>query len=179
MTTLTIDLADILDHKLQFGFTVPVSVDVDQLLEHADDDWEHELDLESLLAERRQAVVLLDASEVHDRHPHLTPDQAWDLVQIVRADFEAFVDDAIDDAVYFNFPTARMTLQTRLLNLRYSLNGRTDDLGRRLTHELAGLQRVFDKLPTTPDGTNPALEGSLAVALDDLETAARVAGGAV
>lgn len=179
MTTLTIDLAAILGHKLQFGFTVPVPVDVDQLLEYADDDWEHELDLEGLLAERRQAVVLLDAGTVQDRHPHLTPDQAWDVVQVVRSDFEAFAEDAIEDAVYFNFPTARMTLQTRLLNLRNSLDGRTDDLGRRLKHELAGLQRVFDKLPTTPDGTNPALEGSLAVALDDLEAAARVEGGAV
>lgn len=178
MTTLTIDLADILEAKLQFGFTVPVPIDLDQLLEYADDDWEHELDLDALLADRRQAAVLLDAATIHDRHPHLTLDQAWEVVRIVRADFEAFAEDVVDDAVHINYPTARMGLQTRLMNLRYALNGRTDEGGVRLRGELAGLERVFHKLPVFPDGANPALEGGLAAALDDLEAASREGGAA-
>lgn len=176
MTTLTIDLADILEHKLQFGFTVPVPIDVDQLLEYADDDWREEIDLDGLLAEQRKAAVVIDAADFTREYPHLTDAQAWELAQTVRDDFQHFLKaDALHDAVHFNYPTVRMTLESRMSNLRYTLRARTDEASVRLAAELEGLRRLLDRLPATDD---PALEGVIAATLDDIENASREGGAA-
>ena len=176
MSHITIDLADILEDKLQFGFHVPVAIDVGQLLEYGDDNWDYALDLNDLLAHQRKTVVVISADDIGREYPHLNADQAWEIAERLRDDFAAFLDDAVADAVHINYPTARMQLHSRLLNLRHGLRGREDELVKRLLGELDGLLRLFHKVPESD--TDPAVHGVFAAALDDIEAATKVEGGA-
>lgn len=174
MKHITIDLADILETKLQFGVSIPVSIDVDQLLEYGDDDWSHDLDIGDILSRQRITAVLISAEEVQRQYPHLSDEQAWETAERLRDDFEAFLEDAIADAVHINYPTARMQLHSRLLNLRYGLRGRDDEPAKRLLNEVDGLLRVFHHVPESD--ADPALHGALAAALDDIEDATKTQG---
>lgn len=178
MTKLTIDLADILKRKHPHGFHAPADIDIDTFLEFADDDWEHELDLTPFLAGRKEAAVILRAADVKNLYPHLTDEQAWEATEQLRDDIELFVEDAIADVVHLNFPSVRMRLHGRLMNLRYALQARTDGIAEQLLNEVKGLERLFASRPDAFGDGNPALEGAIAATLDDLESASREGGAA-
>lgn len=176
MTKISLDLAQILEAKYPQGFHVPADIDLTNFLEFADDDWTEELDLDALLAEERKAAIIITAQQVKNDFPHLSDEQAWEVVEITRDQTQLAIDDFIADVVHFNFPSTKMELHSRLMNLRYRLNGKGDATSKQLQHELSGLLRLFHKLPDTLDG-NPALEGIIAATLDDIETAVNPIGG--
>jgi hypothetical protein len=47
---LTVNLADVLERKYPSGFHVPADIDIGMFLEFADDDWDHTIDIDALLA---------------------------------------------------------------------------------------------------------------------------------
>jgi hypothetical protein len=174
---LTLDLADILADKLGGGITVPVHVDADEFLESADDDWDHELDLDRLLADQRRAAVILSAADIRDRHPHLTDEQAWDVAGVVRDDLRDMLDDFVASVVDLNHPSAKSALEGRLFRLRHALDRRDEPDAKSLSGRLSGLLDLLRKVPDTTAG-NPALEGVIAATLDDFEAEAGRIGGA-
>lgn len=172
MTTITIDLAEILEAKLQHGFHVPVSIDIRDLLDYADDDWDETLDLDLLLAGRHEAALIFSATDVRRLRPHLTDDQAWEVAEVTRDQFRHALDDFLGDVADENYPTAKRELQRRALGLKHRLECPSPDRpeATELIQQLAGVQRLITKLPDDAHG-HPALEGSLAATLDDLERA--------
>jgi hypothetical protein len=87
MTKITLDVANILKRKYPGGFHAPADIDIDTFLEFADDDWEHEIDLDTLLARDGQVALLLSTEDVYARRPDLTHDQAMDVLRMSRGDF--------------------------------------------------------------------------------------------
>jgi len=176
MTTIQIDLADILEGRLQFGFSIPVPIDVSQLLEYADDDWRHDLDLEDLLSEQRKVAVIISAGDIKRNFPHLTEGQAWEIAAGIGDHMQGGLEDWISDAVYMDYPSSQMKLLQRARSLKSTLSARTDDPATTLLAETNGLLRLINKLEGAP--SDPALEGKIAATLDDIETSMTKKGGA-
>jgi hypothetical protein len=170
MTTITLDLREILEAKLQHGFNVPVSIDVGDFLDYADDDWEEPIDLDCYLALRQEAAVVFSAKDVKRLRPHLSDEQAWEVVEITRDQTQSMMDDFLGDVADEACPSGKRLLQQRLvrLKLRVTDKHRVRPEAETLLQELAGIQRLLGKVPDDASG-NPALEGSIAATLDDLE----------
>jgi hypothetical protein len=170
MTTITIDLREILEAKLQHGFHVPVSIDASDFLDYADDDWDEPIDLDCYLAQRQEAAVVFSAKDVKRLRPHLSDDQAWEVVEITRDQTQSMMDDFLSDVADEACPSGKRLLQSRLvrLKLRVTDQHKLNPEAERILQELAGIQRLLGKVPDDTKG-NPALEGSIAATLDDLE----------
>ncbi len=163
-TKITLDLAGILAAKLQHGFHMPVTVDIAELLEYADDDWDEELDLDDLLARDGRAALVFSADDARAARPHLTGEQAWEVTRVTRDECRDALGDFLGDVADANHPTAKLILQRRL----GALTARLRDDPRSEPPELVGFRRMIERLPA---GGDPALEGFVAAALDDLEAA--------
>lgn len=87
MTKLNIDIADILGDKFPHGFHVPVDIGLETFIEWADDEWTHELDIDTLLQERDQVAVIWGIDAVKIRRPDLTREQAWEVLLRAREDY--------------------------------------------------------------------------------------------
>lgn len=157
---LEIDLADILADRYPHGFHAPADTDVTTLLEFADDDWRHELDLHALLAGRHAIALVWDADMLLSHYPHLTPDQAWEVLRECERNYTAEAGLTWDDVtgvVSDRFPDAAEAKQ-------------------RLLDRLHALRRRVEALPDDPR-TGPADYGGVAARLDDIEDLVRQAGG--
>jgi hypothetical protein len=170
MTTITVDLAEILESKFQHGLSIPVSIDVSDLLDYADDDWSESLDLDLLLAERQEAALIISAKEAKRVRPHLSDEQAWEVAQITRDQTLWAIEDFLGDVADENYPTGKQLLQRRAAQLKARFGGSQTQPSEadELLQQLAGLHRLIAKLPEDDHG-NPALEGTIAATLDDIE----------
>lgn len=81
---LTVNLADVLERKYPSGFHVPTDIDIGTFLEFADDDWDHTLDLDALLAAEHRVATLWSVDDVLSRRPDLTRQQAWQVLTTAR-----------------------------------------------------------------------------------------------
>src|SRR5262245_9025113 len=90
-TKMQIDLADILKRKYPHGFHAPADIDIDAFLEFADDDWDHGLDIDihEVLAESKAIALIWDADMLLSTYPHLTEEQAWEVLQECERDYAA------------------------------------------------------------------------------------------
>ena len=149
MTTVEIDLADILEQKYPHGFHVPADIDLSMFLEFGDDDWTHDLDLKSLLAKDRRIALVFDTEDVKTLRPHLDDDQAWEVLQ----QFEAACEDCqepmletIRQLADFAYPDDKAVLRERI-------------------------NRLAKQVEALPDRqrSNPAAYGEAAAKLDTLE----------
>ena len=152
MTTLEIDLADILERKYPHGFHAPADIDIGTFLEFADDDWMHEIDIEHLLTANQLIGITWKAQLVLDERPDLTDDQAWTVLQACQAHFEEFTD------------LMMKTIRQRADSLFPKLKGKAA-----LRAQLAQIEKQIDALPEH-DCTDPAAYGSVAAALDTIAT---------
>ena len=170
MTTITINLAEILEAKLQHGFSVPVSVDVGDLLDYADDDWDEPIDLDLLLAQRQEAALIFSAADVKRLRPHLTDEQAWEVVGFIRDQMRPTVEIYLCDLADEYFPSAKANLHHRVHQLQSVLHRRhaARPEAERIVQQLFGIERLIEKLPHDVSG-NPAMEGSIAATLDDID----------
>lgn len=176
-TMLKIDLDEILEEKLQFGFTVPVPIDVSQLLEYGDDDWRYDLDLDEILASQCKAAIVISAEEVRREHPQLTQDQAWEIAQVVRDQTRDALEDFIGDTVWMNYPSERMKLRDRIYKLQRVLQGRDDAPFKKMADELQGLARLLNR-EDHKASDDPAICGAVAATLDDIDAVLAKEGGA-
>jgi hypothetical protein len=150
MTTVGIDLADILEQKYPHGFHVPADIDLSMFLEFGDEDWTHELDLKALLAKDRRIALMFDTEQVKTLRPHLDDDQAWEVLQQFESaceDFQEPMLETIRQLADFAYPNDKAILRERLNRL----------------------SRAVEALPDR-ERTNPAAYGETAAKLDTLET---------
>lgn len=160
MTTLDIDLAEILANKYPHGFHAPADLDITTFLEFADDDWQHTLDLHALLAEQHTIALLWDTDMLLSHYPHLTTEQAWEVLCECKQNYTAEAGLTWDDiaaVVNDRFPDAAEARQ-------------------RLLDRLHALRRQVETLPDDPQ-TNPARYGEVSARLDDIEEWIRQTGG--
>jgi hypothetical protein len=192
MTDITLDLAAILERKYPRGFHAPADIPIDTFLEFADDDWEHTVSLDDLLDGQRAAALTFTAADVKERRPDLTDEQAWEVARIGRDDFvrERCHLDYLECTADALFPSVKRQALDRVYGLKFRVRERlsaaeaahperresTDRL-REWLHELNGVERIARKLPDQIAG-DPAAQGSVAAALDDLEAAITGNGGA-
>jgi hypothetical protein len=185
MTDITLSLDDLIEKKFPSGFCVPVHIDMSDFLEYADDDWEFTFNLDEMLVNRKAAVLTFTAADVKERRPDLTDEQAWEVARTGRDDFvrERCHLDYLECTADALFPTAKRQSLDRVYGLKFRVRERlaaaeatnpderesTDRL-HRLLHELAGIERIASKLPDRVTG-DPAAQGSVAAALDDIESA--------
>jgi len=170
MTHISIDLAELLQAKLQHGFSVPVSIQVEDLLEYADDYWDEVLDLDHLLEARHEVALVITADQVLELRPHLTHEQAWEVAKITRNDTQYMLRDLIGDVADLNYPTAKDQLLLRAIRLQATLKSlaETEVTALAALQQLEAVRRGIDRVPERPD-VDPAWIGSLAASLDDLE----------
>ncbi|VTS07982.1 hypothetical protein [Tuwongella immobilis] len=185
MTQITLELDQLIEQKYPCGFHVPVHIDLGDFLEFADDDWRFDISLEEVLADQKVAVLTFTAADVRERRPDLTEEQAWEVARIGRDDFvrERCHLDFLECTADGLFPSVKRQALDRVYRLKFSVRERlsitegahpesresTDRLHQWL-HELAGIERIARKLPDRITG-DPAAEGAIAAALDDLESA--------
>jgi hypothetical protein len=170
MTHISIDLAKLLEAKLQHGFSVPVSIDIEQFLEYADDHWDEVLDLDHLLEPRREVALIITAAQVSELCPHLSYEQAWEMAQVTRDQTADMLNDLIRDVMDVNYPTPKDQLQLRVIRLKASLKSlaQTQPRAASALQQLETLRSCIERIPDRPD-IDPAWIGSLAATLDDLE----------
>lgn len=84
---LTVDLADILERKFAHGFHVPAEIEISNLLEFGDDDWEHLIDIDAMLEAENEVALIWSVSDVQCRRPDLNDEQAWKVLTTARDDF--------------------------------------------------------------------------------------------
>lgn len=156
---LTVNLADVLERKYPSGFHVPADIDIGTFLEFADDDWDHTLDLDALLAAEDRVATLWSVDDVLSRRPDLTRQQAWQVLTTARDDFAK-------DGCHLDF-------------LESTANGLFPvgaDARLRLKSRVAALLAAVERLPD--DGlADPARYGAMAAQIDDLERAVTAPGG--
>ena len=125
---LTINLADILERKYPHGFHVPVDVDISSFLEFADDDWDHSIDLNAILAADNEVALVWTIDDVHQRRPDLTEEQAWKVLVTARDDF-------LKDACHLDF-------------IESTANGlfpKPEDIVQKLRDHVTGLLQELDR----------------------------------
>jgi hypothetical protein len=149
MTTVEIDLADILEQKYPHGFHVPADIDLSMFLEFGDDDWTHDVDLQSLLAKDRRIALVFDCDQVKTLRPHLDEDQAWAVLQ----QFEAACNDCQEPLL----ETIRQLADSAYPNDKAALQER-----------ITRLSQAIDALPDR-ERSNPAAYGGVAAKLDAIE----------
>ncbi|MBA4068169.1 MAG: hypothetical protein C0501_31610 [Isosphaera sp.] len=157
---IDIDLADIVASKYTQGFHAPADIDVTTLLELADDDWHHELDLRAVLAGQHAIALIWDADMLRSRHPHLTAEQAWEALRECERNYTAEAGltwDDVSEVVNDRFPDAAEARQ-------------------RLLDRLQSLRRQVEALPDDPRA-DPAGYGEVVARLDDVEDVIRRTGG--
>ena len=125
---LTINLADILERKYPSGFHVPVDVDVSNLLEFGDDDWDHAIDIDAILEAEDEVALIWGVDDVHQRRPDLNEEQAWKVLETARNDFlkEACHLDFIESTANGLFPKPEDIVQ----KLRDHVTGLLQELDR-------------------------------------------------
>lgn len=170
MTTITIDLAEILEAKFQRGFSIPVSIDIGDFLDLAEDDWSETVDLDQLLAEREEAAIIVSAQEAKRIRPHLSDQQAWEVAQSTREQTQWMLEDLLGDVADDLYPDMKRGFQRRVaeLSVRLSPPQPWPDEAKELLQQLVGLQQLINKLPEY-DQRNPALEAAIRASLDDIE----------
>jgi hypothetical protein len=152
MTTLEIDLANILEQKYPHGFHAPADIDLSTFLEFADDDWSHELDIDDLLAANQLIGIVWNVQLVLDERPDLTDDQAWTVLQACQPHFEEVTD------------AMREIIRQQADGLFPKLKGKTA-----LRAQLARIEKRIEALPED-ECTDPAAYGSVSAALDTVAT---------
>lgn len=156
---LTLNLADILAQKYPCGFRVPAEIDIEPFLEFGDDDWDHTIDIDALLEAEDQVASLWSVSDVLERRPDLTPEQAWKVLVTARDDFAK-------DRCHVDF-------------LECTANGLFPiglDAKLRLKTRVAALLAAVERLPDDALA-DPARFGAMAAQIDDLEKAVTTPGG--
>lgn len=170
MTTITINLAEILESRLRHGFSVPVTIDVGDLIDYADDDWDETIDLDAYLAGRHEAAIIFSAKDVQMLRPHLTDTQAWEVAEVTRDQTRDVVHDFMSDVADMNYPTTKQELLRRVWNGKVSLTKpfveREEASG--FLQQLQIIERLIEKFPEDAMA-NPAIVGSIAAMLDDIE----------
>jgi hypothetical protein len=68
---------------------VYASIDVLDLFETNDIPEEHEIDIHDALAERHAIALIWDSDQLLSHYPHLTDDQAWDVLQRCEREYKA------------------------------------------------------------------------------------------
>jgi hypothetical protein len=149
MTTVEIDLADILEQKYPHGFHVPADIDLSLFLEFGDDDWTHDLDLKALLAKDRRIALVFDTEQVKALRPHLDDDQAWEVLQ----QFEAACEDC---------------QEPMLETIRKLADSAYPDDKAVLRERINRLAKEVEALPDR-ERSNPAAYGEAATKLDAIE----------
>ena len=85
MTKVRIDLRDAIANELGGRTThIPATVDIDELFEFNDID-EAEIDLDDILAGNRLIAHLWSVEDMRNERPHLTEDQAWEVLKAVES----------------------------------------------------------------------------------------------
>jgi hypothetical protein len=95
MTTIKLNLRDLLEEKCLDTTWTSVEVSLSDFLDY-DDDWEHELDVHQLLAERQQIADIWGTEDVQSIRPDLTADQAWQVLLAVKRHHDAGIGIAWD-----------------------------------------------------------------------------------
>jgi hypothetical protein len=155
-TKLNLDLADVLKQRYPRGFHAPADIDIDGLIEFGDEDWEHVLDIDvrQLLARQNAIALIWDADMLLSTYPHLTPEQAWEVLQQCERDYsaeEGLTWDLVAEVVHDRFPDAPEAKQ-------------------RLLDRLTTLRRMLEALPAQ-ERDDPAGYGGIAAQVDALEDA--------
>jgi hypothetical protein len=191
MTELTLRLDELIEAKFHSGFTVPVHIDLSDFLEYGDDDWGLTVPLEKLCDESNAAPFLFSAADVKERRPDLSDEQALEVARTCRDDFvrDRVHLDILESTADALYPTARGKAFARVFALKLRIRERLKTMNsdeprfresaerlRTLLQELAGIERIVAKLPDRITG-DPAAQGAVAVALDDLEAALNQEGG--
>lgn len=88
MTTIKLNLRDILEEKCLDSASVPVEVSLREFLDY-DDDWEHDLDVHELLAAQREIAVIWHVEDVQSVRPDLSDDEAWEVLQAAKKRHDA------------------------------------------------------------------------------------------
>lgn len=152
MTTLEINLADILEHKYPHGFHAPADIDISNFLEFADDDWSHEINIENLLGQNHLIGIIWNVRLVLDERPDLTDDQAWTVLRACQHHFEEVTDSMLETIRHLaddKFPKPKGKAGLRA--------------------QLAWIERRIEALPQD-ECTDPAAYGSVSAELDTVAT---------
>jgi hypothetical protein len=78
-----VNIRDYLGDMTGYGITVEARVDADDILEALDlpDEYEFDIDIHALLAERKQIAHIWGVEDVQEVRPDLDEDQAWEVLQ--------------------------------------------------------------------------------------------------
>jgi hypothetical protein len=97
------------------GTRIPVMLDVDELLEQLDCSGDLDIDLRAQLARQHEIALIWSIHDVREVRPDLTPDQAWQVLQLCEDGHDA------------NFGICWETLQTVATDL-FGAAGREQSL---------------------------------------------------
>lgn len=92
-----INIRDLLVSRLGETPTIPATISIDEVLEFMDAGHEEEIDLHDLLDERRAIALLWDTEMLRSHYPHLTDDQAWEVLKECERHYTAEDGLAWDD----------------------------------------------------------------------------------
>jgi hypothetical protein len=85
--SINLNLAEILEEKYPHGFHVPADIDISNVIEFGDDDWEHPLDIDAHLEAEDKIALIWSVSDVLERRADLTMEQAWKVLTQGREQF--------------------------------------------------------------------------------------------
>jgi hypothetical protein len=89
MTTINLSLHDILLQHFGPRVTIPLTIQIDELLEYACDGDEHRIDLRDTLALQREIAVVWSIEDVQSVRPDLSDDQAWEVLKFTQRGHDA------------------------------------------------------------------------------------------
>jgi hypothetical protein len=84
--SLKLNLADILEAKYPHGFTVPADIDIANVIEFGDDDWDHSIDVDAHF-EGDCVILPWSVDDVLARRSDLNTKQAWQVLTQARKQF--------------------------------------------------------------------------------------------
>lgn len=123
--------------------TFEASVDVDNLFETAHLPDEHELDLHDLLAEGHAIALIWDTGMLLSHYPHLTDEQAWDVLQECERNYNSehgLTWDDVTEVVAERYPDPDdFLMPERIARCEKALEPYTDSDDANLTDLLADL----------------------------------------
>ena len=89
MANITLSMHDILVQHFGTSVTVPATIDIDQLLDFACDDDEHEIDVDDYLAKQQQIAIIWGIDDVKSVRPDLSDEQAWEALKFAHRGHDA------------------------------------------------------------------------------------------
>ena len=108
MTTIHLSLHDVLLEHFGTSVEIPVTIRLDELLEHADGD-EHDIDLAEHLQRSGNIAFLWHIDDVKQQRPDLNEEQCWEVLKNCRKHHDASIGmnwDVIDCVADMLFGTA-------------------------------------------------------------------------